>query len=142
MTTRLEADATSLNWFKMLFLLAALYDGVLGVAFLFFYGPIYQSLGVPLPNSPSYIHLSAAFVLAQGVGYWFVYRNMLRNVDLVKVGVVYKAAYTLVSAYYLLAGQLLHAMFAWFAVCDLLFLLAFVRFLVLAQPAGLEAERR
>ena len=142
MTTRLEADATSLNWFKMLFLLAALYDGVLGVVFLFFYGPIYQSLGVPLPNRPSYIHLSAAFVLAQGVGYWFVYRNMLRNVDLVKVGVVYKAAYTLVSAYYLLAGQLLHAMFAWFAVCDLLFLLAFVRFLVLAQPAGLEAERR
>ncbi len=141
MTTRLEADAKSLNWFKMLFLVAALYDALLGVVFLFFYAPIYQSLAVPLPNSPSYIHLTAAFVLAQGVGYWFVSRNMLRNVDLVKVGVVYKAAYTLVTAYYLLAGQLLHPMFAWFAVFDVLFLLAFVRFLVLAQPVGPEPAR-
>ena len=136
MTTRLEAAKPgAVRFFKAFFLVAALYDGVLGAVFFFFYAPIFDALDIAVPINTSYIHLSAAFVFVQGVGYWFVYRNMLRNVDIVKLGVVYKAAYTGVAVYYLVIGQLPDAIFAWFAVFDMMFLVPFVVFLMLAQPS-------
>ena len=113
---------------------------ILGAVFFFLFGPIFDLLEVALPNNTSYIHLNAGFVFVQGIGYWFVYRNMLRNVDLVKLGVIYKAIYTLVAVYYLAIGELPDAIFAWFAAFDVLFLLGFVRFLLLAQPVGLEPQ--
>ncbi len=141
MATKLElAGPSTANVFKTFFLVAALYDLILGVVFFFFFGPIFQRLSVPLPNNTSYIQLTAGFIFTQGVSYWFVYRNMVRNTDLVKVGAMYKAIYTLVAAYYWAIGQLPHAVFAWFAVFDVLFLLGFLRFLMLAQPAGVEAR--
>jgi hypothetical protein len=125
------------NFFRGVFIAAAIFDGVLGPVFFFLYGPIFQQLNIPMPDNTSYIHITAAFVFAQGVGYWFVYRNPLRNVDLVKVGVVYKAIYSAVALYYLVIGELLHAIFAWFVVFDLVFLALFVAFLVMVR-AGIQ----
>jgi hypothetical protein len=133
------AETGSLKNFKTFFLVAALYDLVLGAAFFLLYGPIFAFLDIALPYSTSYIHLTAGFVFVQGVGYWFVYQNMLRNVDIVKLGVTYKAIYALVAFYYLLAGQLPDAIFAWFGVFDVLFLIGFVRFLVVAGSTTVES---
>ena len=136
MATRLElAGPSAVNRYKTFFLIASLYDVILGIVFFFFFVPVFRGLNVPLPENTSYLHLSAGFVFVQGVGYWLVYRNMLRNVDLVAAGALYKAIYTLVAVYYLAIGQLPHAVFAWFAVFDFLFLLGFIRFLMLARPA-------
>jgi hypothetical protein len=143
MATKLEtAGQGTVRMFRWLFLVAALYDGILGAVFFLFFRPMFERMGVALPNNTSYIHLTAGFIFVQGVGYWLVYRNMLRNVDLVKVGVVYKAIYALVALYYLAIGQLINAVFAWFAVCDLLFIVGFVWFLVLARPERLEPAPR
>ncbi len=139
MATKLEdAGPGTMKFFKIFFLVAALYDLILGAVFFILYGPVYDFLDIALPNNTSYIHLMAGFVFVQGIGYWFVYRNMLRNIDLVKVGVIYKAVYSLVALYYLSIGQLPDAIFAWFALFDVLFLVWFVRFLMLAQTSELE----
>ncbi len=135
MTTRLEAARPGVvRFFKAVFLVAALYDVVLGVVFFFLYKPLFDTLDIALPNNTSYIHLTAGFVFVQGVGYWFVYRNMLRNVDLVKLGIVYKAIYSAVAVYYLAIGELLDAIFGWFAVFDVGFLLLFIAFLIQVRP--------
>jgi hypothetical protein len=141
MSTRLELAGTgAVSRFRTLFLVAALYDAILGAAFFLLYQPIYRMLGAELPANPAYLHLSAGFVFVQGIGYWFVFRNMMRNTDLVLVGVIYKVIYTGVVFYYMLIGQLPHATFAWFAVCDILFIVGFLRFLVLARPAAGEPQ--
>ena len=138
MATRLEtAGQAAVRTFRWLFLVAALYDGILGAVFFFLFRPIFERMGIELPNNTSYIHLTAGFIFVQGLGYWFVYRDMLRNMDLVKLGVVYKAIYSLVALYYLAIGQLPNAVFAWFAVCDVLFIVGFVWFLVRARPEHL-----
>ena len=135
MQTRLEVAGTgTMRRFEWFFLLAALYDGVLGVAFFLFYRPIFDALGVDPPNHPSYVHLTAGFVAVQGLGYSFVWRNMLRNVDIVKLGAVYKFVYIAVAVSYLVSGQLLHNIFAWFAAFDVVFLVGFVLFLKMGQP--------
>jgi hypothetical protein len=136
MRTRFD-DATprARRFFRAVFLVAALYDGALGALFFLFHPAIYGALGIPSPGNASYIHLTAGFVFVQGVGYWFVWRDMLRNVDIVKMGVVYKALYVAVAGYYLAVGDLPGAVFAWFAVADLVFLALFIAFLRLVRPS-------
>jgi hypothetical protein len=137
MSTRLElAGPGAAKRFRTLFLVAAWYDAILGAAFFLLYGPIFRMLGAELPSNTSYIHLSAGFVFVQGVGYWLVARDMMRNTDLVKVGVIYKVIYSGVVFWYLAIGQLPHVTFAYFGVFDVLFIVGFVRFLVLARPAA------
>ncbi|MFN8635500.1 MAG: hypothetical protein U0893_16765 [Chloroflexota bacterium] len=121
---------------RTLFVVAALYDGILGVAFFFLYQPIFQLLGIPLPDNASYIHLSAGFIFVQGVGYWLVSRDLQRNLDLVRVGALYKAIYVAVAVYYLGTGQILHAVFAWFGLFDFVFLLLFLAVLRTASRNG------
>jgi hypothetical protein len=121
--------------FKVGFLIAAAYDVALGIGFFFLYPQIFARLGVELPNSSSYVHLTAAYVFVQGVSYWFAARDLPRNVDLVRVGVIYKGIYVAIAAYYLIRGDLPDAIFAWFAVFDVAFAVLFVAFLWLARPA-------
>lgn len=114
---------------RAFFLVAALYDLVLGAAFFLLYGPLFEMLGIALPNNISYIHLTAAFVFVQGLGYWFVYQDPIANRGIVKVGVPYKLAFSTLGFYYLAIGELLHPVFLVFSVLDLLFLIGFVLFL-------------
>ncbi|MBD3252713.1 hypothetical protein GF386_03215 [Candidatus Pacearchaeota archaeon] len=120
------------NLFRIIFLIAAVYDFVLGILFLVFYKSIYNFLGITLPVYPMYMQMAAAFVIAMGVGYYFVYKNLYRNIDLVKLGVVYKAVYSGLAGYFYLS-DLGHVIFFWFAIIDIIFLLLFVWFLVYAK---------
>lgn len=124
-----EAVSSAANGWRTLFLIAAWYDLVLGAGIFFLYAYIFQLFQLPLSSSAPYIQITAAFVFVQGVGYYLVYRDLSRNRDLVTLGVVYKAVYVLVIVYYLIIAQLPSALFALFAVCDFVFLVAFVQFL-------------
>lgn len=116
------------NW-RTFFLVAAIYDIVLGVGFFLLYAPLFSALGIELPNNTSYIHLTAAFVFTQGLGYWFVYQDPTANAGIVKLGIVYKAIFSGLAFYYLAIGELLHPAFLVFGVADLLFLIGFWLFL-------------
>ena len=117
------------SW-KAFFLTAAVYDIVLGAAFFLFYGPLFSALHIALPNNTSYIHLTAAFVVVQGIGYWFVYQDPGANRGIVKLGVIYKTAFSGLTFYYWATGGLLHPIFGVFGILDVLFLVGFVMFLM------------
>ena len=136
----METRVADSSWFRTMFQVAAIYDMALGVAFFFFWKPILGSLGVPLPENTSYLHIATAYVFMQGLGYWFVSRNMERNIDIVKLGIIYKAIYVGLAIYYTVIGQLLHVVFAWFAVFDAIFLALFVWYLVKAAPVSATAN--
>jgi hypothetical protein len=120
--------ARTLSRARVLFLVAALYDLVLGVAFFLLYDPIYAALGAALPDNTGYIHLLSGFVFVQGVGYWLVYRNPVRNVDLALVGAVYKVVFAGVAIGYAVFSELPDGIFLVFGILDLGFLVAFLWF--------------
>lgn len=122
-------------FFRGLFLIAAFYDFILGILFLFFYRPVYAYFAITLPDYPMYLQMAAAFVIAMGVGYYFIYRNLYRNVDLVKLGIVYKAVYSGLTSYFFFTNRA-HITFLWFAVIDALFALVFIWFLLYAKKDG------
>ena len=53
-------------FFRGFFLVAALYDLILGVAFFFLYPWVYGLFGIALPTEPAYLHVAAAFVFTLG----------------------------------------------------------------------------
>lgn len=127
--TRPKIEEAPASGWRTFFLVAALYDIVLGIGFFFLFDPLFMALGIALPNNTSYIHLTAAFVFVQGLGYWFVYQDMTANMGIVKLGIVYKAVFAGLGFYYLAIGQLLHPVFLVFAVADAFFLVGFWLFL-------------
>ena len=122
-------DIKKENYYKSLFLVASIYDFILGIIFLFFYKPVFNLLNIPLPLNPSYLSLSAAFVFVIGIGYYIIYKNIHVNRDLVIIGTIYKVAYVLVGLYYLLINLVPHMIFIVLALLDTVFGIMFIEFL-------------
>ena len=51
------------NWIKPFFLLAAAYDGVLGIAFIIAPGSIFAMYGVEPPNHMAYVQFPAMLLI-------------------------------------------------------------------------------
>jgi hypothetical protein len=114
------------RYYRGLFAVAALYDIVLGVAFLFFPRESFELVGAEAeyPEYTAYITLIAVFLLVLGIGYALIARgNLMRNRDLIAVGTLYKLAYVGAAVFYLITGDYPHISFiAIFGVADLGFL--------------------
>ncbi len=112
-----------------LFLIAALYDFVLGFAFFFFLPFFFEEIyDIVAPIYPAFYQGGAAFVFVMGVGFYFVYRNMYRNVDIVKIGITFKSVYTALAFYYVFIGNM-PWVFSIFGFLDIVFIVFFVLFL-------------
>jgi hypothetical protein len=53
-------------------------------------------LKVPIPEDPIYLRLFGCAVIAWGVAYWLAYKDPLRNVAIIKAGLIDNALPTLV----------------------------------------------
>jgi hypothetical protein len=123
------------GWIRPFFFVAALYDIVLGAVYFLGYETFYRRAGVALPNHPGYVQLNALFVIIAGVGFWYVARAPERNRDLIKMGVLFKAAYAGIIFYYLSHGNM-PTMWLPYAVCDAAFFVVFLLALrVLPRPS-------
>jgi uncharacterized membrane protein YadS len=113
------------EWIRPFFMIAAAYDFILGVLFLFAYPAVYDYFHVTPPNHPAYIQFAAAVVAIFGIGFWFVARAPERNRDIIKLGVLLKLTYSTVVLAWWFKGQMpaMWVPFAWF---DLAFLAAFL----------------
>jgi uncharacterized membrane protein HdeD (DUF308 family) len=118
-------SAAKEKYYRSLFLIAAVYDVVLGIPFTFFPARAFDALGIreKLPAFGGYLTLLGAFVLVIGVAYFLISRGDLRrNVDLILIGTLYKLAYSATAFYYWSQGNLPHIAFAaLFGVADAIF---------------------
>ncbi|MET1231639.1 MAG: hypothetical protein ABWY52_02165 [Candidatus Limnocylindrales bacterium] len=118
----------SSSW-RAFFLVAALYDMLLGAVFVVVGDQILGAIGMELPPHVAYIQLAAVFIFVQGFGYLLTYLDPLGNLGIVRVGIAYKAAYAGLAFWYLVIGALPSPFFIPWAIVDLLFLVGFVVFL-------------
>ncbi len=113
-------------FYKKLFLVAAIYDIVLGIVFTFFFKAAFGILGIAhkLPDFTGYISLIGAFLLVIGIAYWLIYQgDLVKNRDLILVGALYKLAYSGIAFFYYFFGDVPHVLFVTlFGFADLIFL--------------------
>ena len=93
-------------------------------------------LQVPIPADPIYLRLFGGAATAWGVAYWFAYRDPVRNVAILKAGLVDNALPTLAILIIGLTGGISSA-FIW--ISGLLTGLFFLSFLLL-MPRGRDSS--
>ena len=135
MSSALERMRAS-DWpgWRPFFLIAGLYDVLLGLAFFVFGEEILEWVGMELPPHIAYIQLAAVFIFVQGVSYLLVWTDPPRYLGLVMIGVVYKLAYSGLALWYLIIGELPSDFFIPWALIDVVFLIGFLLFLRAAWP--------
>jgi hypothetical protein len=110
---------------RALFYLAALYDGVLGLAFLLAAGSLYARFQVTPANHPAYVQFPAVLLVVFALMFLAVARNPVGNRNLIPYGMLLKVAYCgVVGLHWLGAG--IPDMWKPFAVIDAAFLVLFV----------------
>ena len=110
---------------QSLFAASALYDGVLGIAFLFAAPALFEWVGVTPPNHFGYVHFPAALLIVFALMFVVIARNPVANLGLVPYGILRKVSYCAVVFYHWLTAGV---PFIWkpFAIADLVFLVLFV----------------
>jgi hypothetical protein len=112
-------------WIRPLYLIAAVYDLILGVAFLAAQDRIFAWFEVTPPNHPGYVMFGALCVLIFGVAFLLIARAPERNRDLIALGVLFKLAYAVpVLGYHFTGG--IPTMWVPWAYADLVFALLFL----------------
>lgn len=107
-----------------LFFVAALYDGLIGAAFLFASGTVFQWFSVMPPNHAGYVQFPAALLIVFAVMFMAIAINPTRNRNLIPYGILLKVAYCgVVLSYWLTTG--LPGMWKPFCIFDVVFLIAF-----------------
>ncbi len=108
-----------------LFFVAAIYDGILGLGFLFAAPAVFDWTGITPPNHFGYLHFPAALLLTFALLFLAVARQPERNRNLIPFGIMLKLSYCGVAFYHWLSADI---PWIWkpFAIVDLFFLAAFV----------------
>jgi hypothetical protein len=109
---------------KALFLIAALYDGGLGAAFLLAPNLVYRLGNVTPPNHWAYVQFPAALLLIFGWMFFVIARNPVQNKGLIVYGILLKAAYCGITFWYW-ASAGIPTMWKPFAAIDLVMALLF-----------------
>ena len=85
---------------RLLFLIAGLYDSLIGLAFLGLGPQIFDAAGVPPPNHWGYIQFGSLLVLVFGLMFYAVAYDPAANRNLMPYGMLLKLCYTGLVAYY------------------------------------------
>jgi hypothetical protein len=115
----------SIKGIKTVFLIAALYDIILGIVFGLFFKLVYNSFGTELPNHAGYIQLAAAYIFTFGIGFYLVYKDPVRNQAIITLGVLMKLLFVVIVLGHLLIDAV-PAFYIPFALLDIVFLLLFL----------------
>jgi hypothetical protein len=111
----------SLTGVKALFYVAALYDGVLGLAFLFAAPAVFELVGLPPLEHYGYIHFAAALLIVFALMFLSVARDPRAHRDLIVYGMLLKLSYCSIVFYHWSAGGI-SGIWKPFAFADLVFL--------------------
>ena len=113
------------KWIKPLFVVAGLYDGILGVLFLSIPLKIFNMANVTLPNHMGYVQFSACLLIIFAAMFFRIASDPVKNRDLIIYGIMLKVSYCAIIFLYWIA-QSVPLIWVPFAFFDLAFLVVFI----------------
>src|ERR1700730_8979628 len=110
------------SWIRALFVVAGIYETVLGLTFFFLARQVYRWAGLIPPNHFGYVRFPALLLIIFGAMFFRIAQDAVRNRELILYGVALKASYSGLVFWYELHGGLPGLWLAW-AWADLVFLI-------------------
>ncbi len=114
----------NLRTISAFYIIAALYDGILGIAFIFAAPKLFTLAQVTPPNHFGYIHFPAALLLIFALMFCAVAKDPCKNRNLIPYGILLKLSYCGTVFFHWLTNEIPHI---WkpFAIIDLAFMIIF-----------------
>jgi hypothetical protein len=112
------------KWIRPFFLLAAVYDGVLGIAFITASASIFAMYGVEPPNHMAYVQFPAMLLVLFAIMFYRIAMDPAANRDLILYGCGLKFSYCSLAFWYMFTTGIPSMWVPW-AYADLVFLLLF-----------------
>ena len=113
------------TWIRIVFGVAAAYDGLLGLVFLAAPGAPFERFGVTPPNHMAYVQFPAALLVVFALMFFNVARDPAPRRELIVYGVLLKASYCGVAGWYWMTAGL-PSMWKPFVVADVVMAALFV----------------
>ena len=110
---------------KPFYIISALYDGVLGLAFLVAPASIFAMYEVTPPNHMAYVQFPALLLILFGIMFFRVAMDPVKNRDLILYGCGLKVSYCSMVFYYMSTTGVPQMWVPW-AYADLVFLVLFI----------------
>jgi len=116
------------DYYRGLFLIAGLYDFILGISFLFFYKEIFFLTGMNLPENPAYLTFCAILIALFGILLFMIYSDLNNSRRMIIYSILIKFGYvsTVLYYYFLVGKDYVDAPFLIFAGFDLVFAILFL----------------
>lgn len=111
---------------QILFAVAALYDGALGLLFLLAGNAPFKWFHIVPPNHPGYVQFPAALLVVFAIMFAAIARDPIKNRNLIIYGILLKISYCAVSGFHWIAGGI-PTMWKPFCICDIIFIILFAR---------------
>ena len=115
----------SVKQMKPFYILAALYDGILGVAFLVAPASIFAMYAVEPPNHMAYVQFPALLLILFGIMFYTIAMDPVKNHNLILYGCGLKVSYCSMVFYYMATTGVPEMWVPW-AYADLVFLVLFL----------------
>jgi hypothetical protein len=119
-------------YYRSVFITGALWNWGAAILFLFAYKPIFAWLNMKELNYPVIMNAFLIMVFVFGIGYFWVSRDINRNHDIVKMGIMAKTLLFVLFTYYYLIGDV-HLLIEMCLFVDLAFAILFTEFLLRAK---------
>ncbi len=107
----------TLSMVRLLFVIAGLYDFIIGLTFLFFGSQLLDAAGVPQPSHWAYIQFSSLLLMIFGTMFLAIAYDPAGNRNLIPYGLLLKLCYAGLAAYYWVTTDI-PMLFKPFAVID------------------------
>jgi hypothetical protein len=107
----------TLSMVRLLFVIAGLYDFIIGLTFLFFGSQLFDMASVPQPSHWAYIQFSSLLLMVFGTMFLAIAYDPAGNRNLIPYGLLLKLCYAGLATYYWVTTDI-PMLFKPFAVID------------------------
>lgn len=111
----------SLFFIRVLYGVAAAYDGLLGLAFIVAAPSVFSLAGIDPPNHWGYVHFSAGLLVLFGYMFLMIARRPVENRNLIPYAVLLKTCYVLTVGWHE-CHEGVPIIWKYFAIADMAFL--------------------
>jgi hypothetical protein len=130
------SNVRKLKWLKYILAFKVIFTFFFwGLPNLFLPLSLLHRLGTPMPDEPIYLRLLGAVIIAFGVAYWYAYKDPIRNVAILKAGIVDNGLVSLVSLYFIVFQDLRSIIMLVSALLTFFFCVSFIVLMPKSGPA-------
>ena len=119
---------------RVLYAVAALYEGLLGLVFIVAAPKVFELTGITPPNHWGYVHFAAGILVIFGYSFLQIALRPEENRNLIPYGILLKVCYVTTVVWHTYHGDI-PPMWKWFAAADTIFAVGFFWSMVRIEAA-------